>query len=268
MNGRYHGSASRSRWQVGAAGLLLLLLTSNVQAGHRITQIVGDAYDLESGELLYRETHCVTPDTREREVFYQDQDGKMLARKLVDYGSGATTPSFEQQNFYSSQVIQVELRQNKVTMAVIDANSKKAISEVAVQPQEKLPVVIDAGFDEYVRAHWDSLVAGNNKEFQFPFVDREGLVELRIGPRGCSYDSLTDQCFRLDLANWFLRVLVAPIELGYDPGSRRLIRYRGLSNIGDGEGNGFVVDLQYDYGNVPVSACEAIEQSLALATTN
>ena len=63
-------------------------------------------------------------------------------------------------------------------------------------------------------------------------------------------------------------MLVAPIELGYDPGSRRLIRYRGLSNIGDGEGNGFAVDLRYDYGNVPEGACQAIEQSLALATTS
>ena len=99
-----------------------MLLTANVQAEHRVTQIVGDAYDLESGELLYRETHCISPDARERKVFA--------------------------------------------------------------------------------------------------------------------------------------------------PGSRRLIRYRGPSSIGDGEGSGFVVDLRYDYGNVPEGACEVIEQSLALVTTS
>jgi hypothetical protein len=55
--------------------------------------------------------------------------------------------------------------------------------------------------------------------------------------------------------NWLLRMLVAPIELGYDARLKRLTRYRGLSNIGDGQGNGLVVDIRYNYQDVPAMAC-------------
>ena len=74
-------------------------------------------------------------------------------------------------------------------------------------------------------------------------------------PAQCTYETETDQCFRLELSNWFFRMLADPIELGYDPAQRRLTRYRGLSNIGDGKGNGLVVDIRYDYQDVPEQAC-------------
>ena len=242
---------------LGAA--CLLIAAGSAQASERLTQTTSEAFDLESGELLYREVHCVNEDVTEREVFYKAPDGELLARKLVDYRSGAITPSFEQQNFYSNETIRVGFEQGQVNMSVVDNQSQQPRSESAVEPGDDLPVVIDAGFDEFVREHWDVLVAGENLEFQFPFADRESLVELRIGPRACSYESSTDQCFRLDLANWFLRLLVAPIELGYDREDRQLVRYRGLSNIGDGSGNGLVVDLRYDYQNVPGSTCAALQ---------
>ena len=248
------------RWLVAG---LLLFVASVTSANDRSTQTTSEAFDLETGELLYREVHCVNADVSEREVFYQSPDGELLARKLVDYSSGKSTPSYEQQNFYSNETIRVGLDQGNVGMLILDNDSGQPRSQVTIEPQPDLPVVIDAGFDEFVLANWDELVAGENLEFQFPFADREALVELRIGRLGCSYDSVTDQCFRLDLANWFFRMLVKPIELGYDPDSRRLVRYRGLSNIGDAEGNGLVVDLRYDYRNVPRGACAAIHRDLS-----
>ena len=33
-----------------------------------------------------------------------------------------------------------------------------------------VPFVIDAGLDEYVRRHWENLLAGGEKRFLFPFA--------------------------------------------------------------------------------------------------
>ena len=222
---------------------------------------VGLAYDLESNELLYRETHCLNADGSEREVLYHDPQGELIARKLVDYSSGVTTPSFVQHNHYSSQSIEVGLQQDGIRMAVRDSDSGSTLRSAVAEPSEALPVVIDAGFDGFVRQHWSQLVDGEKREFQFPFADQESLVELRIQPQACSYDGTADQCFRLDLANWFLRMMVKPIELGYDAETRQLTRFRGLSNIGDAQGNGLEVEIRYSYQAEASPACQNLTQA-------
>jgi len=242
---------------------LLASLAGPLAANDNIGETVGKAYDLKSGELLYRETHCVSADGFDREVIYQDAGGKLIARKVLDYSSGWITPSFVQYNHYSNESIEVGLDQGAVSMAVVDLDDRSASKRAVAQPGAASPVVIDAGFDGFVRQHWDELVAGASREFQFPFADRQSLVDLRIQPLSCSYQTQTDQCFRLDLANWLLRVVVKPIELGYDVASRRLTRYRGLSNIGDADGNGLVVDIRYDYDGIAPQACQLIDQTLS-----
>ena len=246
---------------------LLLLVTlaaaPSAYAAENGPRVVGEAFDLESDELLYREIYCANGNPDEMEVIYRNEAGGLIARKLLDYGSGPTTPSFVQQNLYSSEIIEVELQDGKVSMTVLDAINSEPKKSSSTQTDGKLPVVIDAGFDEFVRNHWDSLVAGEKRRFQFPVAERDSLVELRIKPTSCNYPTETDQCFKLELSNWFVRMLVKPIELGYDPELRRLTRYRGLSNIGDGKGNGLVVDIRYDYQDVPAQACSVSDQARA-----
>ncbi len=239
----------------GARLRLAALLLSTAPAIGFAAETVGEAYDLNSNELLYREIHCLDAAGDSREVIYRNDRDELIARKRVDYRSGRTTPSFVQHNLYSSQTIQVELDDGMLTMKVLDADKGEPIEVKSTEPGDRLPVVIDAGFDEFVRAHWDELVGGGKKYFLFPFASRAALVELRIRPLSCSYDSETDQCFRLELSNWLYRMLAAPIELGYDAESRRLMRYRGLSNIGDGNGGGLEVDIQYRYQDLPAQAC-------------
>jgi len=245
------------------AGICLILLTSSLPfAGQAAGQTVGTAYDLKSEQLLYSETHCLSSEANAREVIYRNDDGAMIARKLVDYSSGHTTPSFVQHNLYSQELIEVSLGEEGVTMSVRGVDQPEFKTITSTRPDAKLPVVIDAGFDAFVRDHWDSLVSGESKRFQFPFAARERLVELRIKPVQCSYSGDSDQCFRLELSNWFLRMLAAPIELGYDADLRRLSRYRGLSNIGDENGKGLVVDIRYDYRDIPPDACRVEAQTL------
>ena len=246
--------------KVKYTGAILLVLASfvtmhNGYAKDIVVQTIGEAFDLESDELLYSETHCLSRDALAREVIYRNVNGQLIAHKSLSYETGLTTPSFVQRNFYSQESIEVELKQDELTMTVRDVNSSEPGKVISTQPSPNLPVVIDAGFDEFVTANWDSLVAGEKKSFQFPFAARESLVKLRIKPVSCTYDSGTDQCFRLEMNNWLLRMLVDPIELGYDAKLKRLARYRGLSNIGDSEGNGLVVDIRYNYQDMPAKAC-------------
>ena len=252
--------------QLIMVALPLFAMMQSSYASDISVQTIGKAFDLKSDEPLYSETHCLSSDALAREVIYRNTDGELIAHKILSYKTGPTTPSFVQHNFYSEESIEVELKQDELTMTVRDVNSSEPGKVVSTRPSPSLPVVIDAGFDAFVTTNWDSLVAGDKKSFQFPFAARESLVKLRIKPMSCSYDSETDQCFSLEMNNWFLRMLVDPIELGYDARLKRLSRYRGLSNIGDGEGNGLVVDIRYEYQDVPANACAVDELKLTAQT--
>ena len=108
-------------------------------------------------------------------------------------------------------------------------------------------MVIDAGFDYFIRENWQDLLASKQLKFYFLAPVRQSLVKLRMQQKPCSYGSDTHVCFSINPANWIVRLLLDPIELGYDRHTQQLSRYRGLANISDADGNGFRVDIHYSY---------------------
>jgi hypothetical protein len=126
--------------------LVCLAAAPSVYAVENGGRVVGEAHDLESDELLYREIYCANGNPDEMEVIYRDEAGGLIARKVLDYGSGATTPSFVQRNLYSSEIIEVKLQDSKVSMTVLDAVNSEPKRTSSTQTDGKLPVVIDAGW--------------------------------------------------------------------------------------------------------------------------
>jgi hypothetical protein len=242
--------------------LVSLGVMRDSRADDAVAHAIGTAYDLDGEMHLYSETHCVSGDALEREVIYRDAEEQLIAHKTLDYQTGPTTPSYVQRNFHAGESIIVELRKDTIDMTVRDmtvSDGAGAGETVSAPLDTSKPLVIDAGFDAFVTGNWDALVAGQSMRFQFPFAARESLFALRINAARCSYGTGADQCFRLELDNWILRALLDPIELGYDASLKRLVRYRGLSNIGDGKGAGQVVDIRYRYHDLPALACEMDE---------
>ncbi len=237
-------------------GLLLCVLAAagNAQAGEYVGQTIGEAFDQRSHTLLYSETHCVSPDALARKVLYRDREQRLIAHKTLDYQSGPLTPSFVQHNLSSNDSFGVQLKDGEVIVSTTEGEGAPAL--VALQPDTGYPIVVDAGFDAFVTTHWDSLVAGESRRFQFPLASRETLVEMSIERAHCSYDTDSDQCFSLEPGNWLLRMLADRIELGYDASLQRLTRFRGVSNISDESGSGWVVDIHYRYDDAAGLRCD------------
>ena len=235
--------------------LALLPVAQQAYAKEVSVRVIGEAFDLDSSVPLYTETHCVSDNALTHDVLYRDMAQELIAHKALNYSTGPLTPSFVQHNFYSQEVIAVELRQDQLIMTVKAAGNPEPQEFLFPVSQASMPIVIDAGFDNFVTQNWSAIVGGQSKQFQFPFAVRESLVDLRIKATRCSYNSKTDQCFILRLDNWLIGRLVSSIELGYDPVLKRLTRFRGLSNIGDAKGAGQSVDIRYRYQNMTALAC-------------
>ncbi|MFT5225932.1 MAG: hypothetical protein ACI8XX_001684 [Polaribacter sp.] len=225
-------------------------------------QVVGEATGLQSGESLYKEVHCGAPNELASDVFYQSSDGALIAHKTLDYGSGRTTPSFTQTYASNQEKVLVKVDQDSLVMSMTARDGEEINRQYLLSALGKTPVVIDAGFDVFIRDNWKKLVSGNIEDFQFPLVSRAELISLRVKKSLCQYETYTDQCFALEPSNWLFRMLAAPIELGYDLTMMRLNRYRGLSNINDENGDGLVVDIKYAYQETAV-ACNFVTSDKA-----
>jgi hypothetical protein len=106
-------------------------------------------------------------------------------------------------------------------------------------------LVGDAGFDSFVRDHWEQLVAGETLRFNFLVPSRLGYLAFKV--RQIGEERIGDRpvrVFRLALGG-LLGLVVSGIDVAYDSESRILMRFEGLSNVRDAEGDNYVARIDF-----------------------
>lgn len=190
--------------------------------------VVGQAYDQTSGSIAYREFHFCSADALRCSIEYKNPEGKLIARKDLDYRHDLHAPEIN--------IHDVLLAQRQT---------------IAAQREDGL--VVDAGFDNFVRSNWDKLVTGEAIKFRFLVVGRKQPFTMRAQldeSRSCPQQEL---CLSVALDSWLLGMLADPIDLTYSREDRRLKRFQGVSNIRTESGKTQDVDIQYDYETALVS---------------
>jgi hypothetical protein len=198
---------------------LLLAFSGGVVAME--PDILGKAHDLDSGEYLYSEQHFCDDGHQRCRVEYLDSDGQLIARKSVDYSANPLAPA----------LLFEDMRRER---------------ELRVEPDGGTGLVVDGGFDNFIRSRWDELETGIPVKFPFLVVGREDPLSMQASVAECDPGQL---CLEVALDSWFLQMLVAPIQLTYDRDSRRLLRFRGISNIASASGASLSVDIRYSYSS-------------------
>ncbi|MDO3385573.1 hypothetical protein QWI17_06955 [Gilvimarinus sp. SDUM040013] len=225
---------------LGLTSLLAMSLVSQARENQSDIAVAGFAYADQGDQWLYREDYIVLPDNRV-EVVYSNQSGDVLARKVLDYKTGLTTPSFY---FHDSRFSVTKSAQ--VTDALITLSLKTSEGEEKTVLQQESKQVIDAGFTHFVRQHWNELLNDQAVEFFFALPNRGENVELEVRKVTCEGETVDVLCFRFELANRFLAMFVDSIALEFDE-EMRLTRYSGRSNLSSDAGKDQDVIITYQY---------------------
>ena len=185
-------------------------------------QVIGEARSTARGELRYTEHYQCSNAGARCEVEYRDADGEVFARKRLDYSRSWHAPAlvFEHLRDGSSVTVQRELGEE---------------------------LVVDAGFDNYIRTHWETLDKGERVQFEFLPAGRDSPLNMRAERDAETLCPVERLCLNVALDNWLLGALVPPILLQYDRQNKRLLRYLGISNLRDGEGKQQEVQIDYRY---------------------
>ena len=217
---------------------------SSLSMAEELPDVIGEVYSLDGKQALYTEQHYYSDDGERHRVVYLSLDGQAFAHKEVDYRSGKLTPVFRQEDTRTSEVIEVKWEGEQLSISYLSDDNSAQQQKVI---KAKSPLVIDAGFDNFIRENWALLSRGEKLQFHFPAPTRLRLVNLIVEGKQCSYVATSQRCFSINAANWLVKLLVDPIELGYDNTNQQLMRFRGLANINDENGKGIKVDIRYHY---------------------
>lgn len=209
---------------LSTAALLLAALPGVVAAD--IIEVTGEARAPDDGTLLYTEQHLLRHDgdtLRERLVLYRCPDGRPFAQKAVSYGELPQAPQFELRDQRFGYVEGYRDGEAFVRRSAEADRQRDAVKADAL--------VVDAGFDEFVRANWDALQAGDTLPLDFLVPSRLDAYRFKLRRlRSEAVFGAPATVFRLQLSGplgWFADA----IDATYRDSDRRLLRFEGLSNI-------------------------------------
>jgi len=221
---------------------------TGTSAGQTIL-IFGDAYDSKTHQLLYREEHVIHDQSHY--VIYKKEDGSVFAEKTLSYQLSYTTPVYNLEDKRFKRNTGSEFRDNEWYMYRREESGHS--DEFKLKQNEGL--VIDAGFNNYVRMNFDALSSGQAFKFQFGLTDPLIQLPMKLQNIPCSkhdahYDDALFLCLRVKTTSLFYRWFVPDFYVIYSRDQHFLMQFDGPSNLLGDDDKGQSVHIDYRYETV------------------
>lgn len=195
----------------------------------------GYAYDLDNGKFLYTEVHKQAI-SGERwlggTIDYYAPDGSQIGHKTLDFRQDPYVPVYRLDlatgGGYAEGI--TALTPDTIEMEKKGYNSTKART---ASIKRRGAMVADSGFHSFLRDRFADLVAGRTAKFTFAVAGE--LNEFSFRARRIEDGSFEGKpAVRLKVEpDTLLRLLAEPLEILYEPDQRRMLEYRGVSNLHD-----------------------------------
>ena len=192
------------------------------------------------GAVAYVETHEVRlsgGSVTSAETRYTRADGRAIARLVSEYAPGSFAPDYEFEDLRTGA--REAVRRAGDGIRLVDG----ARAKVLPLPED-LPLVAGQGLDRYARAHLEELAGGEVLQVSLALPGRLDAFGFQL--RGERIENGRIRV-RFEPSSFFLRLLAPSLEGEYDPATRRLVRYVGMSNVAGEDGSPQQVEISYSY---------------------
>jgi len=232
----------------------LLIAAGRASAAADSIKFYGYAYDLKTNKYLYTEVYNETVDNGRwisGVTKYFAPDGAVLGEKKVNFESDPYIPVYrlDLPGFGYSEGI------TKVSADGVEMFKQSREKGTENGTVKKAPVMAaDAGFHSFMVAHLPELVAGETVKFKFGVAGQLDEYSFRAKKTGdTQFEGKPAVNFMIE-PDSLLRFAVDPLLLTYDVAGKRLLEYRGISNvINPATGKTYIVRITY-YSKPPPDA--------------
>lgn len=234
--------------------LILAVFISPIPVAVAATMAFTGVAKQPGGTTLYREHHRIEgichqgvfrPQSDEA-TYRKPPDDKPFASKTLRYDASLLRPS-------------VDFQQPTVGESIIITYPQPGNVRINWKRSGETPRtfslnysgewVVDAGFDNLVRKHWQSLTNGKPVTFSFLAPTRGESYQFILEP--VNHPQIkADYTFQIRPASTFLGFLVDPITLGYNKRGA-LTDYLGLTNIRKNQDTNYTAHIHYSVASWP-----------------
>ncbi|MBU2875115.1 hypothetical protein [Marinobacter salexigens] len=241
-------------------GVLLVAASMAAPVGAAVFEFTGSAAR-NDGRVLYEEEHR-TEGQCEQGVFQpvkhhvtyhpfssdKDSSGKdqPFAEKWLDYSSSVVRPAvnFRQPDF--NELLEITYPAEDIVNLVWQqpgGDTSRSTLEISND------LVVDAGFDNFVRRNWQKVINGESVKFRFLAPTRGTDYAFVLEPAQ-SQTVKADHLVQIRPDSFMLNFLVDPIILGYSK-KGVLTVYSGLTNVRENADQNFTATIRYNVTTYP-----------------
>jgi hypothetical protein len=220
--------------------ILALLIAAPAAAETASVESYDGVAETPSGAFLYREHHEVTQSggvpVRAVTVYY-DRSGREIGRLVSDFRSSPYAPAYRFKDVRAGKQESVAVNGRHVDLAY--QGEQKSL---AVPGGE--PLVVGQGLHHFARMNLDRL-ARETVTVRFVVPSRLDSYAFRIRPMAAPRPGVVR--LRIEIDSWLMRQLAPYLEVDYDLTTKRLLSYRGVSNLEGPDGATQKVVIRYTY---------------------
>lgn len=226
------------------SALLLCATLANAETGSR--QFYGYAYDLKSNRYIYTEVHNQKVENGKwmgGTIDYYSADGTLFGKKTLDFTQDPFVPVYRLDLLKSGYMEGVTRASGPIELIKrVSKGEEEETESVKKQPM----MVADSGFHSFIVANLPELLSG--KKVAFKFVVAGNLDAFKFSVQRIAdtqYDGVKAARFIVK-PDSLISLLVDPLEVTYNVEQKKLLEYRGVSNVHDpATGKAYVARIVY-----------------------
>lgn len=214
-------------------------------SAHAQGSFYGYAYDLESGKYLYTEVHQPTYENGKEvasTIRYYAPDGAEIGKKTLDYRADPYVPKFRfdlPDEGYAEAIVS-----NGETVELLKI-SGKGKPEKRKSLKREGATGADSGFNHVVQDNLGKLMKGEALQFRFMIAGQLDSYRFKIRKTGDTTFEGRPAVKLIAEADSLLRFVAPDLTLVYDIESKRLVEYKGVSNIHGSDGKAYNARIVY-----------------------
>ncbi len=199
---------------------------------------------------MYREFHDISKSNHT--VRYEDSNSNLIASKEINYDKGFISPLYKMHDYRHKRITGCEWENGHFRVFRQEENNE--LKQKILKPSNDM--VIDAGFDYFIRSHWNELTHGKQLPFSFVVTDPLLVLNMKIDEvrkeESVIHEKNTDfRYFFVRSRNQFIGWAIPDIHLAYSNKDQLLQIYQGPSNLTSNNDHSQSVVIRYEYPKKP-----------------